>query len=913
MTEYLVKQEQARLKPELRKQRDAARKEFTDLKKISDSNKSKQDTASKKLTRMNQSLKKHVTASVKATDNLIKKAEKDEDITRLEKLQQRRQEILEKAQGQSIQAQRVVKAEEDLEAKKKTYKASAESTRQAKLALGRATRALDNPKVSVKPRAAEVQKVLEQASAKVDSGAVLRAGEKGLSSKYKAVKKAKKASDRAKELSTEAVRKFGNQLKDLAASDSYSLNFADEIYAHLTEVTQTNLELLIQMFPQDLRKFASLWYDGANTIANRFAKQYGITLEQSAAVLAVFSPQKDWYMNVALAERAMHIWNARQNAKFDSSMELRFRQRSGEPELKERKDGTVYYEGNATPVENPDGSHAEDEDGMLLFDNWDSELAEEKMAVAKEILKRGLSGKKLKDIKGISFNLRGKEYKFSKEALQARFIRMHSEAASDPNLRDPEHFNIIRPDGAILERKSLSETGKVIKPGWGGYTVIEKAIRILSKKTPATGRASKEIMSVISQELGVMHKVRSFYNNIVDPSNKSGHVTMDTHAIAALLWKGLSGNSDEVSQNFGSKGTASDSFLGIRGLYPAFAEAYRSVKFIDEDTGSYYLPREIQSITWEAVRLMFPAAWKRNKENIRQLNQIWNEFRDGKMDLRAAQDKVFRYVQRSKGIPEDSIMSIDESIESAETQRGTGIGRTDWGQAAPTEMPADPVAQNTSVTWKVMDSKFMPLAKDPEANSEALYEIVKDASAKSEKRIPRVVGFEAPNGEYAEIIKNPSDAESKSLRKAGWLSDIGTPVIITPTNIYAFTRDHITHAQAARALGLKEYISGWINKRDPRLATQGSPWTTGVLVSDATTNPYDNSALTGKVLEGHFGKEGLTIDYYNEGIDGPWHKLMSRCPLSYTTGEATWSLLRRALLSVKTDSILRWAGRPTKV
>lgn len=162
--------------------------------------------------------------------------------------------------------------------------------------------------------------------------------------------------------------------------------------------------------------------------------------------------------------------------------------------------------------------------------------------------------------------MRGKKLSEIPLDLQARFIRMWSEVYDAPS------FPVVSPAGTFGNNK-LSEKGNEQRLAWGSYNTIEKAIRIL------TAPAASE-MQVISNELGVQHKVRSFYNNIVDPANADSHVTMDTHAIAAILWQALSGNSPEVTMNFGGGGASGNSNLGISGLYPAFAEAYREVETV---------------------------------------------------------------------------------------------------------------------------------------------------------------------------------------------------------------------------------------------------------------------------------------------------------------------------------------------
>ena len=404
----------------------------------------------------------------------------------------------------------------------------------------------------------------------------------------------------------------------------------------------------------------------------------------------------------------------------------------------------------------------------------------------------------MKDIQGLEFELNGKKYTFSKEGMQARFVRMFSEAAADENLRDIKTFNVIRPDGAILQRPSLSQKGKPRSIAWGSYVMVEKSISILN----ASGDT---MMDTVSEQLGLMHKVRSFFNNIVDPSNRDGHTTMDTHAVAALLWKALSGHSTEVTQNFGGKGTASDSELGIKGLYPAFAEAYKTLDVVNEDTGESYIPREIQSITWESVRQFFPSTWKGNSDNVEALINVWRRYGNREISFREAQEEIVLYVQKSqrKDVPEEELLDIDGMVASANSVRGVGVGRPDWGQAAPVTEPLSEVTmQGSSITWKILDAKYNELAEDPEGNEEALYNLVKEASRKAEKSIPRItgderteLGKEAEGTDYVEIIKNPTLREIESFPKVkeGIRGERGYGMIVTPANKYLFPRTHTNH------------------------------------------------------------------------------------------------------------------------
>ena len=422
------------------------------------------------------------------------------------------------------------------------------------------------------------------------------------------------------------------------AKDKMTMQMADRIYKEFIGITQSNLEALVDLFPERLREVAKLWYDGANLIAQGFAKSYKTSIEQAAAVLAVFSPQKDWFMNISLAERLMNIYNNMMDYKFDDAMASKYLKRAGEPELTiDEKTGEEKWTGGAVPLLDEDGEHVEI-DGVLQFKNWDNEKAKARIDDAAKILKslRGMSLRELLDAGQID--------------KAARFVRMYSEVYDSPN------FSFYTPDGR-KGYEGRSEKGTLRKIAWGGYNTIEKALKIME----ASG---KNKMEVIHNELGEMHKVRSFYNNIADPLSKSGHVTMDTHAIAAILWKGLSGNSFEVTQNFGGAGTKSEAAIGSNGLYPVFAEAYREAA---NNLG--YLPREIQSITWEAVRMLFKAKWKGNKENVKKINNIWANFRNGELTIEQAREQIWKLATAgARG-------TIEEAIRN-----GEGVGSPDWAE-----------------------------------------------------------------------------------------------------------------------------------------------------------------------------------------------------------------------------------------
>ena len=80
--------------------------------------------------------------------------------------------------------------------------------------------------------------------------------------------------------------------------------------------------------------------------------------------------------------------------------------------------------------------------------------------------------------------------------------------------------------------------------------------------------------------------------------------------------------------------TANSKITGVSGLYGLYAEAYRRAA---ERRG--VLPREMQSITWEAIRELFPAKYK-TKENVNKINNIWNRYQKGAITLDQTRQEI---------------------------------------------------------------------------------------------------------------------------------------------------------------------------------------------------------------------------------------------------------------------------------
>ena len=325
---------------------------------------------------------------------------------------------------------------------------------------------------------------------------------------------------------------------------------------------QENLQWLHDAMPAEFRDRARLWYDGAHTIARKWAKDYGATPEQVAATMAVTSPGTDWFVNAERGRRMLEFWQDRGSKKWDSRMEATWRDKVSKALPEDLRDG-VYSR---------------------------------------------IGGKSFSDL--------------SKDPKAAAvWFRLYDEAVN------PREYPTLTPEGKAGDLARIG-SGDPRQFSWSDFGQIRKGLSILED-------GSKEN---IHAQLGREHKVRNFYNNIINPNSPRGHTTIDTHAVAAGLLRPLAQMSTEVGHNFGGTGSSSSSVSGESGTYGLHKEAYRRVA---EANG--LLPREMQSITWEAIRSMFSPEFKRSRANVEYINSLWKDVSDGKMTADAARRRALQY------------------------------------------------------------------------------------------------------------------------------------------------------------------------------------------------------------------------------------------------------------------------------
>ncbi|WP_155255198.1 DUF7178 family protein [Bradyrhizobium elkanii] len=213
-------------------------------------------------------------------------------------------------------------------------------------------------------------------------------------------------------------------------------------------------------------------------------------------------------------------------------------------------------------------------------------------------------------------------------AEKALWIRTYDETHNSTDYRT------VLPNGALgaIVRNKDGSNAKVV---WQSLASITNAVKALE----ANGDTA-----TISAAMGTAHKVRSFYNNILDPHSANGDVTIDTHAVGAALLRSLSNKTVPVLHNFGLapdkadkpegwEAAGSSVKTGLSGLYPVYAEAYREAA---KELGIQ--PRQLQSAVWVVKREAFGNL---SKKQIAAVEDAWRAYHDDpKVTLEATQATI---------------------------------------------------------------------------------------------------------------------------------------------------------------------------------------------------------------------------------------------------------------------------------
>lgn len=494
-----------------------------------------------------------------------------------------------------------------------------------------------------------------------------------------------------------------------------------------------NLLTIYDAIPPDVRDRSRLWYDGANRISLAFAERYGMTPMQAAGQLAVLSPQADWFMNVSYAERINDILEFQQDHTWDEGMEqwadawmeasepsrqkeadrradaVRDAERGVRAAVRARERAEAALARNTPKLEEKieaaqaalDQAHAEvvelrkaakksgdkaDAKRLEKAEAAEAALAEKAKAARAELREaKGTVGKagtavrqaekRLQERRefaaqpdlnvAVQPDLRGKKLsELPDDFARAWWVRTYDE------VHHPRAYRIVTPEGGFL---GFAKNDDGVTDGtiaWKSFLPIAKAISIRRDGS----------MENVHTQLGGEHKVRNFYNNIYAPDAPHPFVTSDTHQVAANLFLPLGADALEVGQNFGGTGSRSVGPTGLNGTYWLYSEAVaRAAAEVSAREGeTALLPREMQSISWEAIRSLFSPTFKGDADSVNAVRDLWDRHHRGEASYEDTVQSVIdlaggRYRDPSwVGVRPDSAGAPEAGAKSYESKLAPG-------------------------------------------------------------------------------------------------------------------------------------------------------------------------------------------------------------------------------------------------
>ena len=571
-----------------------------------------------------------------------------------------------------------------------------------------------------------------------------------------------------------------------------------------------NLTWLHNLMPAEWRDRARLWYDGGRLMAETWANRYGISEMQAAASIAVLSPQNDWFQNVSSAERIADIMFGMRDFKWTPDMGVTAASilKTGQDELAKMK------------KEPKSRTKAGKEKQLKDLAAKEKKIADDLAAV------EAVTDKTLGEILHLE------------PIVIARWVRAFDETH---NSRD---YNILTPEGGSF-KTATTNAGAPSKNAWKTYVAMAKAISIL-----LDGRAENTFY-----QIGGEHKVRNFYNNIFAPNSPMGFTTIDTHAVAAANMQPFSGNDDPVVKAFGSAGSASSAKTGLRGTYAIYLEAYRRSA---EKLG--ILPREMQSITWEAVRGLFEGLQKTKLKPITAA--IWDRVKSGEITQEQALEEILVV---AGGIKQPSWVEAPFNNTPGRTYSGMSQEAVD-ARPSPGPHPTKTAAISFEVAPNpddfVRHADWLALDKE---DQDEITQIVTAAA------IPRILKEFSTNGEIKTRLggylgeNNPSlvlELEREELmvpiaKAIGYVLDQKGMVAVNATEVTGTKASETISIKLPEGYGRKEidalYHSLWTLERDGnKLVTGYSAVDGSMFIMNYSSVPTDELSA---IIQEHIGAD----------------------------------------------------------
>ena len=448
----------------------------------------------------------------------------------------------------------------------------------------------------------------------------------------------------------------------------------------IVEHLASNLQFIYEHTTDAIRERGKVWYDGAHLIAEQLAKAHGLDLASTAGVIACLSPGKDWNQNVELARRITDIYANQQDHKFDAKMAAA---------VHEVWDTHYINKVEVTPERLKDPAFKASYDAKQVF---------------KAELITAITGKTLGEL--------------TDQRQKAAWIRTYDVA------HNPQNYHIFQPDGSLgpIARNlpnSKNPKGAESVLVWQSNALVGNAVLAIEAKGDRTK---------ISPLMGDAHKVRSFYNNILDPHSPNGDVTVDTHEVGAALFRSLGQMSAQVSQNFGNnkpgvQNASGSAVTGLGGTYGLYADAVRLAA-----SREGVEPAAMQAITWDAKKATLGET---SKAADAKIDQLWTDYHNGTGTLRDVQTKIWAIATKDVGAKEQG--RIDKASKPP-------VGEPKNDSIKRTDTPDQKVAvleKLTKVNLPIIDKAIAEI--DKKYGTQSSSDIKKTEKIKSKAERPSVL------------------------------------------------------------------------------------------------------------------------------------------------------------------------------
>ena len=442
---------------------------------------------------------------------------------------------------------------------------------------------------------------------------------------------------------------------------------AEALIKHMVD----NLLFIYKKIDPKLRERAKLWYDGGRKFVEKMSERYRISDMQAAGVIAVLSPQRDWFSNLSLAERICDaVYGKQRLIRATEDKEVgkfvkqylkakqdklnKFRKDYGDDYEKVITEGFTKYDEidaklkaikakltSRTSALKKKIAKAEGEDKAKLQAQLEElkaqyqpeidALVEQRKPLATIRKAYTAMNRAINDFKEI--DAATKQIMAGKSLYDLHYEGDYTACAvlwrAIDTAKNPRSYNVMSPEGLAggVRMKDDGSAPKAITTP--DFSTLAKAFSILRDGSALN----------VGLQLGLSHKVPNFYNNLFDPANPL-FATIDTHAVAADTMFPWSGTSAGPSEAFAGVG---DVALGYSGTYPLHFEAYRRAAMAVGIS-----PREMQSITWEGVRVMFTDTMKRDPNFLKGVEDIWAKHESGKLTAAKAREEVYKFAMEGR-------------------------------------------------------------------------------------------------------------------------------------------------------------------------------------------------------------------------------------------------------------------------